>query len=142
MDATSCYCYFVIKGNFDPNEVSKKLGVKPTKQWAVGDKRKNGGTYNFALWETGFSKIEYPNIEIHTKNAIRELQGKEDLLAEIKSMHDVSFTLEIVPSIYNGKEPIIEFGHEVIKFCYLTNTDIDIDMYVYPFEDKGTVLSS
>ena len=136
MNVSSCYCYFAIKGDFPPDDVSTTLEINPSKHWAIGDKRKNGGYYDFALWETGFTKIEYPEIEMRCAEAIRGLRGKEGLLKQIKEKYNVSFFLEIVPSIYDGKEPVIEFGKEVIEFCYLTETDIDIDMYVYPFEEN------
>lgn len=133
-DVSNCYCYFAVKGVFDPEEITQLLNVQPTQSWAIGDDRKNKiDQHTFALWETGKTIIKYPELEIQCVKAIRELIGKENLLLELKQKHDVSFTLEIVPSIVNGKKPNIELGKEVIKFCYLTDTYIDIDMYVYPF---------
>jgi hypothetical protein len=136
IDVTTCYAYFAIKGAFPTSEVSRLLGVSPTKQWDIGDKRKNGSLYKFALWEVGYTKIQYPDIEMRCMDVIRELIGKENLLMQLKEAYDVSFVLEVVPSIENGKVPIIEFGSEVIKFCYLTETEIDLDMYVYPFNER------
>ena len=53
-------------------------------------------------------------------------------LKEIKKEYDVSFTLEIVPSIYAGESaPCLAPNRAVIEFCYHTETDIDIDLYVY-----------
>lgn len=135
MDVTTCYCYFAMKGNFLPDNITKTLEINPTKQWFIGDKRNDGRYYDFALWETGFTKIVYPEIEMRCVDAIQELLGKENLLAQIKEIYDVSFVLEIVPFIHDGKKPIIEFGTDVLKFCYLTNTDIDIDFHIYPFEE-------
>ncbi len=68
--------------------------------------------------------------------AVKELIGKEDILNRFKEVHDVSYVLKIVPEIYNGEKPVITFGKEVIKFCYLTDTDIDIDQYIFPFSDE------
>lgn len=49
----SCDTYFKIVGNFDPDEVSKLLNLTPDKTWKIGDLRRNGTMYDFALWETG-----------------------------------------------------------------------------------------
>lgn len=135
-DVSTCYCYFAIKGDFDPQYVTERLSLMPEMSWAIGDCCNNGTKFDFALWEFHRTEIKYPECEIQCIDAIRELIGKEDILIDIKNTHDVSFVLEIVPSICNGEKPVITFGKEVIKFCYLTDTDIDIDMYVYPFIDE------
>lgn len=40
----------------------------------------------------------------------------------------------IVPSIYGEEKPLMGFNEEIIEFCYLTGTTIEVDMYVYPDE--------
>ena len=49
----SCYTYFKIVGNFDPDKVSEILNLTPEKSWKIGDLRRNGTKYDFALWEIG-----------------------------------------------------------------------------------------
>jgi len=135
MEKTSCYSYFAIKGNFIPAEVTNLLGLQPTKSWAIGDPRTWGGVHDFACWEYGRTHMEYPGMEMQCYNVVKDLIGKEDALISLKDQSDVSFVLEIVPSIRAGKPPAIDFGADVIKFCHLTATDIDIDMYIYPYNE-------
>jgi len=87
------------------------------------------------LWECGFTLVTYPDIEINCVDAVRELIGKETLLNNVKREFDVEFVLEIVPTICDGIPPIIDINKDLIRFCNLSDTSIDLDMYVYPFTD-------
>lgn len=132
----SCYTYFAIKGDFDPDEITRILELIPTKQWRIGDLRRNGSTYDFALWEYGRCD-EY---DVITENqmlcTIEHLAPKINLLQEIKKNFDVNFWLEVVPSVYPGEStPCLAPNRAIIEFCYLTETDIDIDLYVYESEE-------
>ncbi len=134
MSHTSCYCYFAIKGDFDPASITKALGILPTKSWAIGDLRNNGSQFDFALWETGHTTIYLPaNAIMDCSKAIEKLFGKEEIICSLKAEYDAYSVLEIVPTIENGRPPVIDLGASVIEFCSRTKTAIDIDMYVNPF---------
>lgn len=62
---------------------------------------------------------------------VRLLKSKIPLLLEIRKTYKVTFCINIVPSIFNEETPVIAFNREIIEFCYLTNTEIGVDMYVY-----------
>lgn len=129
----SCYTYFAIKGDFNPDEITEILELNPSKSWKIGDKRKYGNTfYDFALWEYGRCN-EY---DVFTENqmvaTICELKTKIQLLKEIRRKFDVSFVLEIVPSLYiNETTPALAPNRDIIEFCYETETEIDIDLYLF-----------
>jgi len=134
---TNCYTYFTIKGNFDPKHITSLLKLFPSNSWAIGDKRKAGdGYYDFALWEYGRCDKYEIDIEIQCLKTIAELRRKVEVLQRIKQIYDVDYVLEIVPSIYvNEISPALGFGKDVIEFCYLTETYIDIDLYTYNEDD-------
>ncbi len=127
-----CYTYFAIKGIFNPNEITEILGLIPSQTWKIGDKRKFGnGHYDFALWEYGRNEIYDVITENQMMITISNLKSKVSLLREIKQKYDVSFILEAVPHIYAGEPtPALAPGREIIEFCYLTGTEIDIDLYI------------
>ena len=128
----SCYTYFKIVGNFNPEDISARLNLTPERMWKIGDLRRDGTKYDFANWEIGRC-TEY-NVEVEKQMAktIAILEDKIPLLNKIKEEYDVSFFLEIVPSIYVGDiNPCLAPSLEVIDFCHATRTEIDIDMYVY-----------
>ena len=136
MDKTNSYSYFAIKGDFDPDIVTSMLNINPTKSWKMGDLRKDGSEHTFSLWETGRCGILTIDVEDQCLHTIKELRNKVDILLDIKKKFDLDFVLEIVPHIYEGNSPSIGFHKEIIEFCYLTDTYIDVDIYIYPFNDE------
>lgn len=47
----SCYTYFKIVGNFNPDDVSELLNLIPEKTWKIGDLRHNGTKYDLAIFK-------------------------------------------------------------------------------------------
>lgn len=133
----SCITYFKIVGNFNPDEVSRILNLTPEQTWKIGDFRRNGTMYDFALWEIGRCTEYDIDVENQMRKTIAILQDKIQLLNQIRKENDVNFFLEIVPTIYVGDmNPCLAPPLDVIDFCHATRTEIDIDMYVYNLEDE------
>ena len=133
----SCYTYFKIVGNFNPDEISVILNLTPEKSWKTGDLRKNGTKYDFAYWEIGRCSEYDVEVENQMRKTIAVLQDKIPVLNQIREKYDVSFFLEIVPEIYaNDTNPCIAPSLDIIDFCHATRTEIDIDMYVYDSTDE------
>ena len=128
----SCYTYFKIVGDFNPDEVSALLNLTPEKTWKIGDLRRNGTKYDFALWEIGRCTEYDVEVENQMRKTIAVLQDRIPLLNQIRENNHVSFYLVIVPSIYvDDIQPCLAPSLEVIDFCHATRTQIDIDLYVY-----------
>lgn len=131
-EKNDCYTYFVIKGDFNTHEVSKILQLRPSKSWNAGDKRRNGSVYDFSLWEFGRCTEYSVDVEEQILKTIFSLRPKVDQLKQIKEKYNVRFFLEIVPSIHQEyNTPAISFNSDIVEFCYLSGTEIDIDMYIY-----------
>ncbi|MBO5328803.1 MAG: DUF4279 domain-containing protein [Clostridia bacterium] len=127
----SCYTYFKIVGDFDPDKVTKLLNLKPEKSWKIGDYRKNGTQYDFAHWEIGRCSEYDPIVDRQMISSISILYDKIDILNKIREENNVSFYLEVVPVVYaNEPSPCLAPSLEVIDFCHITRTEIDIDLYL------------
>ena len=131
MTDNSCYTYFRITGDFDPDIITERLGLQPDRFWKIGDKRRNRTEYDFASWEIG----RCDQYDVLTENQMRKtidpLFDKVDLLNRIRNEFNVVFTLEIIPTIYAGNiNPCLAPSLKVIDFCHATRTEIDIDLYV------------
>ncbi len=127
--------YFKITGDFNPDEVTEKLGIVPDEHWKKGDVRyklkDKVSLYEFSMWKTGLSKTtnEY-YVENQMLKTVAALKTKTDVLNKIKEDNDVKFTLQVVPEFYSKKEkPVFALGNEIIDFCSLTHTEIDYDYY-------------
>jgi len=128
---SSCYTYFRITGNFDPDEISAILQLTPERQWKIGDHRRNGTQYDFACWEIGRCTEYEVETEIQMRKTIAPLVNKVEELKKIHSTYDVTFCLEIVPSLSVGdRAPCLAPPLDVIDFCHETRTEIDIDLYL------------
>ena len=131
-EQNSCYTYFRMVGNFNPDDITAKLKLSPSEQSRIGDLGKYGTVYEFASWEYGICNDYDVFTENQMMQTIHNLIPKIQELKEIKRKYDVSFVLQIVPTVYTGEStPCLAPNRAVIEFCYHTETDIDIDLYVY-----------
>ena len=130
-ESNRCFTYFRIAGDFNPDDVTGKLGLTPFEFWKIGDKRKNGSTFDFAAWH--FGKCDVYNIDVNEqmKVTIEPLLDKIGILNQIKEENDVGFYIEVVPYLYPDNDtPCLAPSLEVMDFCTATRTEIDIDLYI------------
>lgn len=131
-----CHTYFKIVGDFDPDVISARLGISPTKSWKIGDTRPTGSKFDFALWECGICEDYDVLVENQMRKTISPLLDKTEILNRIREEFDLSFFLEIVPTIYADEiSPCLAPPLDVIDFCHATRTQIDIDLYLYAGEE-------
>ena len=132
----SCYTYFTIVGDFDPDAVSELLHLKPEKSWRIGDLRRNGTAYDFARWTFGRCDEYDAIVANQMRKTIAPLLDKIDVLNVIQRGNAVHFYLVVVPSVYaGGISPCLAPTLDIIDFCHATRTEIDIDLYVYDSEN-------
>ena len=127
----NCYTYFRIVGNFNPDEVSDLLEIKAEKSWKIGDRRSDGSQFDFSFRSAG--RCDEYDVEVanQMRKTISVFLDKVDLLNKIREENDVSFYLEVVPTIYaENINPALAPTLDIIDFCHATRTEIDIDMYV------------
>ena len=150
MEKTHSYTYFAICSNgeigstglqstaagvFDPDDITKLLCIEPFEKWQKGDRRKQvqdetskTAYYGFSIWCAEKSEIDRIDVEKQCWETIKILKQKIPELLEIKSLYDVNFCIRVVPHIVNEEQPFMSFGKEVIEFCYLTGTEINVDI--------------
>ena len=139
----SCYTYFTIVGDFDPDSVSDLLDMKPEKSYKIGDLRPGGTAYDFARWTVGRCDEYDVIVANQMRKTIAPLLNKISKLNEIQHKNAVNFYLEIVPSVYAGDiNPCLAPTLDIIDFCHATRTEIDIDLYVYDSEDNFIIEST
>lgn len=124
-----CYTYFRITGDFDPDEITKRLGMVPQEQWRIGDYRRNGTQFDFAHWMVG-KCTEYDEIVTNQmRKTIAPLLDKVELLRQLHDDFDIVSVLEVVPTVYPGEmEPALAPDLDIIDFCHATRTEIDIEL--------------
>ncbi len=127
---TNCKTYFTITGNFNPDEITKILGLEPYEFWKIGDKRPDGSTFDFARWSFGRCNEYDVFVDNQVMRTIAPLLCKVDLLRDIREKMDVRFFIVIVAEVYRGDTtPALPGSLEIIDFCHATRTELDIDLY-------------
>jgi len=153
---TTCYSYFSIgsegevrdligfvaaaNSDFDPAEITKRLGIVPFETREKGQQRKilNNicGVYPSSAWIACRQDTPILDAEAQCLAIVRILKDKIPILQKIKKDWNVCFSINIVPEIRDDDKPAMHFNQEIISFCHSTGTEIDIDLYVFdPHED-------
>ena len=127
-----CRTYFRITGDFDTAEITDMLGLQPEAAWKKGDLRTNGTAYDFSAWKFGSCREYDIETAVQMEKTIAPLLSKTEILKEIARLYDVSFTLEVVPTICTADEspPCLAPSLKVMRFCCETGTELDIDLYL------------
>lgn len=137
MERTVCMTYFLIQGDFEQKQISNILKIKNTGGHAIGEKKKYGeGLYDLASWEYGTDYVETLSADEQAELVIAPLTMKMDELLSIKERFQCEFILMQVPKIENGETPSLGFNKKIIDFCAKTDTDIQIDLYVNPYNSE------
>ena len=128
----SCYTYFTIVGEFDPDAVTALLGLTPDDSRKIGALCRNGRPAETARWSIGRCDEYDAHVENQMRKTILPLRDKIELLNQIRRENRVSFYLEVVPSVYTDDiSPCLAPSLDVMEFCVATGTELDIDLYVY-----------
>ncbi|MDH6366491.1 MULTISPECIES: DUF4279 domain-containing protein [unclassified Breznakia] len=130
-ETNQCYTYFSICGDFNPDTITDILQLEPSKRRDRNELRKDGHPFGFSLWEYGRVNEYNINNEDQLLTTIKDLIPKTDILKEIHEKYDVTLYLEIVPILYPDEiTPSFTLGKEIIDFCHITGTCIDMDLYI------------
>lgn len=147
IEKTSCYAFFLIKSAgkldyfkgfipeensaFSPEAITGMLGIEPFDTQVFDTLRPDGKSrYNFSSWY-GCKQAEPETDRFdQCSKIVEELRPHISELRRIKEMYNVQFSIEICPCSAND-EGIIGFSHDIIEFCYLTGTEIVVDMFCY-----------
>lgn len=94
-----------------------------------------GATYEKKTHHFQVNKNEEYQVYISdmVRDVIVPFVGKEKYLLHLQKKYDLSYTLEIVPTIdLTSQEvrPCLSLDPDIIAFLYLTNTQFDLDYYI------------
>ncbi len=125
------YAYFALTGlDFEPEEITAKVGIIPTKTWRAGDLITSRGTIRKKHngWRLDSKLEKSAELEAHIKSVIEQLQAGWLPLVEVCSQ----YYAEIACVIYyrSGSVPAIHFDKLIMQQVAELKTEIDVDFYV------------
>ena len=91
---TSCYTYFRIVGDFNPDDLSAILGLTPFRTFKKGDPFNDGrASYEFSGWQYGRCDVYNVFVDQMMMQTISDLIPKIDLLNKIRDIYkDIYFS--------------------------------------------------
>ncbi|MBQ6271553.1 MAG: DUF4279 domain-containing protein [Clostridiales bacterium] len=136
IDKTTCYTYFGIRGDFNPDDITNILRISPEHSFLKGELNEVGKPYKFSCWCGCYCRDYDIDLSVQMKKTIEPLLNKTEELESIRTKYGASLSLEVVPEIVWGSDkPIVAPSIEVMEFCCRTHTDLDIDWYFYVDDD-------
>ncbi len=130
--SNECKTYFSIVGDFDASELDGILKITPYKTVCNGDLRKDGKPYGFTGAYYGLNEDYDVYVSNQMEDTLSQLFDKVEELKKIKKDYGCEFYLNVVPKlVVDDIAPCIAPSPKVIEFLYLTQTKMDIDLYLY-----------
>ena len=146
MESGESYVYFALKGdNFNPQIVTDRIGIKPTKTWRKGDKgesKYHPPFKKYTCWKLSTEKgKEYFEIDKLVDEIVNELFDKIEIINDLKKELQLYSVLEIVMDIdINPDISTPALGHDLrtLEFLYKTETITDVDIYRFDSASNET----
>jgi hypothetical protein len=121
-----------LRGTFDPDEMTLRLGFTPTSSSAQGSRNPQRGLPKTSQWHVSTERI--------VAEVVSQLEGNAAQIKDAIAAFDLHAVLEVVLYFSSDEEvstPAIGFSHRVIAFLADVNASIDIDTYILPNQNNA-----
>ncbi|MBR2984551.1 MAG: hypothetical protein IKC60_03500 [Clostridia bacterium] len=83
----------------------------------------------------GRNEVYNVDLNVMVRETLKDLFEKEKILLELKRKYHLTYYLERVIHIYadteNNINPILSLAPDIVAFLYKSDTEDDLDYYVY-----------
>jgi hypothetical protein len=121
------YAYFHVRGSFDPEDITRRLGVIPTKTAregdAIADTSKNRPC---SLWALHSRLGPSASLEEHVKDVLGQLDVNKDAFRQLS--RDFGGTMQLV-GYFRDVNPGVHFDTEIVQRSAAYGLHIDCDFY-------------
>ena len=127
------YAYFTITGDFDPADITTRLGVQPTDSWAKGSLHPfNHMERKFSRWSL-YSRLQRVRpFEEHIEDVLEQLRANAEAFRLISK--EFGGQLELVGNFYSGY-PGLVLARKQIEALVEFGLEADFDFY-YMYSDR------
>lgn len=130
MAMSSTRAYFVIWGKqCDPDEISARIGVVPSRTWCVGDIRnpRTGAHHDNAGWRVDSDGTPDLDPATHVEQLVEKLWHARDSLQTLGAHCEMQFS--IVIHCHEASAPPMYFSRDLLQRIASLNAAIDVDLY-------------
>lgn len=121
------YGYFHVRGSFEPDDITRRLGVTPTKIAREGDPIGNTTKNRPCSWWELHSRLGPPaTLEEHVKDVLNQLDMNKTAFAEVS--RELGGTMQLV-GYFCDVSPGVHFDSEIVRRTADYGLCIDCDFY-------------
>jgi hypothetical protein len=126
------YAYFTVTDSFDPAEITRRIGVEPTKSWRKGDLHpKNQMEQKFSRWSLASRLDRTADLEDHIRDVLAQMDQKP---AEFQSVsREFGGCMQLV-GYWNTQYPGLHFDRSMTEGLARYGLSVDFDFY-YLYSD-------
>ena len=126
--------YFSLRGNFDPEEITRKVGIQPSEMWRAHEKDSLRKIPTASSWDYSSAPKEGEIVDVYglSQDLADSLVSKRDIFKGIILDEGITGVLQVVLHISMDESismPSIGFDRGVIDFVSYVGAFIDIDTY-------------
>ncbi len=132
--------FIVFGSSFEPEDLTKLIGVSPTKFWKKGDQIKsnislridniNLPVRNESGWEYSFGFLETLDLQDVLRGFENLFLSKAERIKEFTEKHNLDSTVNVVVEIANAQTPSLNLNKKNISLLYSLGAELDIDTYI------------
>ena len=122
------YAYISINGKENTSLVTKSLGIEPTKEWNVGDKRKNGSVYDFSHWEYKLPEFEQEFMEEALRKVIKFIESNKLDFSKVPEGFQAFISCA---GWHEEKSPGFHLSEDMIVKLGQIGLAVDFDLYCH-----------
>ncbi|ETS33334.1 MULTISPECIES: DUF4279 domain-containing protein [Photorhabdus] len=133
MTKSTVCVYFLISGDrLNPEDVTEKLAIQPTKYWVKGDPIPEKKRFRIdSCWLLSTGDEEFLDVGEQLGKILTLLQGKKKVLVKLADEYELDYQFNIVIKIEEGVKPAINLDKTMIKELDELKAGLDIDLYIY-----------
>jgi hypothetical protein len=132
------YAYVTLHGDFDPEEITRKIGLKPTKSWKKGDRAANRDHIRvFSRWSLASKFKTTDPLEAHIRDVFSQLESRKTVVRALSK--DYGGTLQLAGYFWQGF-PGLHFSVDISEAIASFGLAVDFDfygLYSHRREDTG-----
>jgi hypothetical protein len=121
------YAYFHVRGSFDPDDITRRLGVKGTKVAREGDAvPKTSKKRPCSWWELRSRLGTFASLDEHVKDVLDQLDSNKAAFEEVS--RGFGGTMQLV-GYFREVNPGVHFESEIVRRIAQYGLQIDCDFY-------------
>jgi hypothetical protein len=143
---------FSLVGNdFDPAEVTRRLGIEPTMAWRTGEPRPTVRVpYKFSRWLWAAPLVSDGDIEDEVLRVLERFEPFAGVIADLRDQLAISTTeIKVVHKMRGEYTPYgggfvypglgVGLRHATMRRLAVLELDLDIDQYTHEDDDQAEV---